>query len=78
MNAVPAVTSSSIAYFARIMGDMYNWAKENGFDYVTVRLYEASLFLSMLPLHMDNVQKTFGFLLNGIKILKEVEECLKD
>lgn len=32
MNAVPAVTSSSIAYFARIMGDMYKWAKENGFD----------------------------------------------
>lgn len=51
---------------------------ENGFDYVTVRLYEASLFLSMLPLHMDNVQKTFGFLLNGIKILEEVETCLKD
>ena len=51
---------------------------ENGFDYVTVRLYEASLFLSMLPLHMDNVQKTFGFLLNGMKILDEVEECLKD
>lgn len=51
---------------------------ESGFDYLTVRLYEASLFLSMLPLHMDNVQKTFGFLLNGIKILEEVEECLKD
>ncbi|MBQ2801116.1 MAG: hypothetical protein IJF03_06985 [Lachnospiraceae bacterium] len=51
---------------------------ENGFDYVTVRLYEASLFLSMLPLHMDNVQKTFGFLLNGMNILDEVEECLKD
>ncbi len=32
MNAVPAVTSSSIAYFARIMGDMYKWARENGFD----------------------------------------------
>lgn len=32
MNAVPAVTSSSIAYFARIMGDMFKWAKENGFD----------------------------------------------
>ena len=52
--------------------------EENGFDYVTVRLYEASLFLSMLPLHMDNVQKTFGFLLNGMNILDEVEECLKD
>jgi len=35
MNAVPAVTSSSIAYFARIMGDMYKWAKENGFDAVS-------------------------------------------
>ncbi len=35
MNAVPAVTSSSIAYFARIMGDMYRWAKENGFDCVS-------------------------------------------
>lgn len=54
------------------------YLQENGFDYVTVRLYEASLFLSMLPLHMDNVQKTFGFLLNGMKILDEVEECLKD
>ncbi len=52
--------------------------EENEFDYVTVRLYEASLFLSMLPLHMDNVQKTFGFLLNGMNILDEVEECLKD
>ena len=37
MNAVPAVTSSSIAYFARIMGDMYKWAKENGFDCVSDR-----------------------------------------
>lgn len=54
------------------------YLSENGFDYLTVRLYEASLFLSMLPLHMDNVQKTFGFLLNGIKILEEVESCLKD
>ena len=43
-----------------------------------VRLYEASLFLSMLPLHMDNPQKVFGFLLNGIEILEEVEKCLKD
>lgn len=32
MNAVPAVTSSSIAYFARIMGDMLAWARGNGFE----------------------------------------------
>lgn len=54
------------------------YLEENGFDYPLVRIYEASLFLSMLPLHMDNPQKTFGFLLNGINILKEVEACLKD
>lgn len=35
MNAVPAVTSSSIAYFARIMGDMCSWAKDNGFDSIS-------------------------------------------
>ena len=48
-----------------------------GFAYELVRLYEASLFLSMLPLHMDNPHKVFGFLLNGIAILREVNECLK-
>lgn len=51
---------------------------ENQFAYSVVRLYEASLFLSMLPLHLDNPQKVFGFLLNGMEILKEVEECLKE
>ncbi len=51
---------------------------ENGFDYRLVRLYEASLFLSMLPLHMDNPQKVFGFLLNAVNILDEVEKCIQD
>ena len=54
------------------------YLEENQFSYPVVRLYEASLFLSMLPLHMDNPQKVFGFLLNGIEILQEVERCLKD
>lgn len=45
----------------------------NGFDYKTVRIYEASLFLSMLPLHMDNPYKVFGFILNANNILKELE-----
>ncbi len=47
---------------------------ENGFDYLSVRIYEASLFLSMLPLHMDNPHKVFGFVLNVRKILREIEE----
>ncbi len=54
------------------------YLEENRFSYLIVRLYEASLFLSMLPLHLDNPQKVFGFLLNGIEILKEVGECLKE
>lgn len=49
------------------------FVEDAGFDYKLVRLYEASLFLSMLPLHMDNPQKVFGFLLNAINILKEIE-----
>lgn len=42
-------------------------------DYTLVRVLEASLFLSMLPLHMDNPRKVFGFLLNAINILDEVK-----
>ncbi len=48
--------------------------ESNGFDYLTVRIYEASLFLSMLPLHSDNPYKVLGFILNAKDILKEIEE----
>ena len=50
-----------------------DFCKNNEFDYVLVRLYEVSLFLSMLPLHMDNPLKVLGFILNAVKILEEVE-----
>lgn len=49
-------------------------AEDNGFDYLTIRIYEASLFLSMLPLHIDNPHKVFGFILNVNNILKEIEK----
>ena len=52
--------------------------EKNGFSYPLVRLYEASLFLSMLPYHMDQPGKVFGFLLNAVKILDEVDLCTKD
>lgn len=48
--------------------------EENGFDFKLVRLYEASLFLSMLPLHMDRPKKVFGFVLNAIAILDSLED----
>lgn len=47
--------------------------EENGFDYLSVRIYEVSLFLSMLPLHIDNPHKVFGFILNAKNILEEIE-----
>lgn len=47
--------------------------EENGFDYLSVRIYEVSLFLSMLPLHIDNPHKVFGFILNARNLLKEIE-----
>ena len=50
--------------------------EENGFDYFTVRIYEASLFISMLPLHIDYPHKVFGFILNAIHILEEIENAV--
>ncbi len=47
---------------------------ENGFDYLSVRIYEVSLFLSMLPLHIDNPHKVLGFILNAKKMLEEIEK----
>jgi thiamine kinase-like enzyme len=54
------------------------YLEEKGYSYTKVRLYEASLFLSMLPYHMDQPGKVFGFLLNAIRILEEVETCTKN
>ncbi len=46
---------------------------ENRIDPKLIRLYEASLFLSMLPLHIDREKKVLGFVLNAIKILEELD-----
>jgi hypothetical protein len=44
-----------------------------GFPLVPLRLLEASLFLSMLPLHADVPGKVLAFFLTGAAILDEVE-----
>ncbi len=49
-------------------------SQQNGYDFWCIRLYEASLFLSMLPLHMDDPYKVFAFILNAVAILKEIEK----
>ena len=46
---------------------------EHGLDFVLIRLYETSLFLSMLPLHMDRPQKVFGFIMNALAIMDRLE-----
>lgn len=66
---------ANAAPYMEIFGE---YLKKNGFDMELVRLYEASLFLSMLPYHMDQPGKVFGFILNAVGILKEVEACTQD
>lgn len=51
-----------------------NKLNENDLDFKLIRLYEASLFLSMLPLHMDRPKKVFAFILNAIAIMDSLEE----
>jgi hypothetical protein len=43
-----------------------------GFDAELVRLCEASLFISMLPLHMDRPRKVLAFAIRGVSILDEL------
>ncbi len=50
------------------------YLEKNGYDYKEIRICEVSLFLSMLPLHMDYPKKVFGFLLNAINIMKELKK----
>ena len=51
----------------------YEYLTENGIDPRLIRLYETSLFLSMLPLHMDREKKVLGFILNAINIMDELK-----
>jgi hypothetical protein len=37
----------------------------HGFSYAVVRIFEASLFISMLPLHIDNAPRVLAFILNA-------------
>ncbi|MBB4199234.1 hypothetical protein CCR94_21005 [Rhodoblastus sphagnicola] len=45
-----------------------------GIDLKVVRAYELSLFLSMLPLHMDHPQKLVGFALTACQLIDWLEQ----
>ncbi len=44
-----------------------------GFNYKAVRLGEVSLFLSMLPLHGDKIDKLLAITINSYQIMQELE-----
>ncbi len=46
--------------------------EEKGYDLYGIRLREASLFLSMLPLHKDDPRKVLAFVLRAAEILEEL------
>ena len=48
-------------------------AKKNKLNYKVIRKIEASLFLSMIPLHLDSKLKFFNFLCNFYKINQELK-----
>ena len=47
--------------------------EKNGISFRKIRIYEVSLFLSMLPLHMDYPKKVFAFMKNAEKIMDDLE-----
>ena len=47
-----------------------------GMDYYLIRIYEVSLFLSMLPLHIESPIKVVSFIINAKNILDELEREL--
>ena len=47
------------------------YLKKIGIDYKILRLIEASLFLSMLPLHCENENKVLMLAIRGSEILKD-------
>ncbi|MEG2931348.1 MAG: capsular biosynthesis protein, partial [Ruthenibacterium sp.] len=49
--------------------------KDKMTDYRALKLIEATLFLSMLPLHSDAVNRQYAMLATGLRLLGEVAEC---
>jgi hypothetical protein len=48
--------------------------EKSGFDPALTRLCEASLFISMLPLHIDRPRKVLAFIINAARILDTLSD----
>lgn len=53
-------------------------AVKNGFDAQEIKFIEGLLFLSMIPLHVDNLQRQTVFYLKSLELLNDVIENLKE
>ncbi len=71
----PRLVLNGVEALAKQQAAFYHCLSEAGFDSRLTRLYEASLFISMAPLHMDVPSKVLAFLLNAKHILDEVEQA---
>lgn len=49
-----------------------SYLERHGVDYNLLRVYEASLFLSMVPLHLDDLQRVSALLINCKNILSSL------
>jgi hypothetical protein len=58
---------------SRLKPIFVNYVKSIGYDVRVMRLGEVSLFLSMLPLHIDYPNKVLSFMLIVRQILEEIE-----
>lgn len=67
------VLSFSHTNHASLKSIFLNKVKLIGYDIRIMRLGEASLFLSMLPLHIDHPNKVLAFILKAHQILSEVD-----
>lgn len=52
------------------------WLQEHGQHPLRVRMDEASLFLSLLPLHLDRPHKVLAFLINAADLLHDIDAAL--
>lgn len=62
----------SVAHKEALQLHFVKLLERNHFDYELVRVFEASLFISMLPLHIDNPKKVVAFILNAVLILDQL------
>jgi len=64
-------------YLQKISDAFKNFVNDLGYDLSVVRLFEASLFLSMIPLHQDGEKKMIAQFVQAINSYEEAKNLAK-